>query len=87
MNDGSDYSVYSGMENYSSHESNYVLFKPSHQIFKLTPPSLIIALSLNDLCNTDFKSLWPWIPSPRLPCGTPCLVVGTVYHPHAANEE
>ena len=42
--------------------------------------------TLNQLYNPDFESLWTWIRPPRLPRGTPCLVVGTVYHPPSPND-
>ena len=38
--------------------------------------------TLDNLSHPDFEALWVWLRPKRLPRGFPCLVVGSVYHPH-----
>ena len=38
--------------------------------------------SLDEFPDPDFESLWVWLSPRRLPRGFPCLVAGTIYHPH-----
>ena len=38
--------------------------------------------TLDNLSHPDFEALWVWLRPKGLPRGFPCLVAGTVYHPH-----
>ena len=43
--------------------------------------------SLADLQVYDIEVLWVWLRPRRLPCGIPCAIIGTIYHPPKADDK
>ena len=48
--------------------------------------NLIPYKRLSDLEDPEFEVLWSYIRPPRLPRGTSCIIVGTIYHPPRSDD-